>query len=462
MSFPQATWSAVDAGGVRWCVAPEVRDALLGPAGLRLDEWLQSGQASIVKQGPHRVVYRVNLGHEVVYIKHNLLPDMRSCLRQLVRPSKARMEYDRAVAIASRGVATVEPLAVGERQALLGIGDSYLVTRGLEETQTLNSFLVATLVPMAPLRQTRLRQRLARALGILVAQLHNAGIRHNDFHAANILVRLDDGDEPVLSLIDLNAVNVGKPLDWQAGIDNLVIFTRWFVPRVSRADRLRFWRVYYEARGVGVWPSSVRGPREHFALARAVERLALRSMLAFWKNRDARTLCSNRYFRRLRGRGVAGHAVTDVDPAAVAGLLADPDAPFRQPGVRLLKDSRSSTVAEFELPTATGMCRVIYKRFRMTTWSDPWAALLRQSPALRSWQMGHGFRERCLPTARPLLVLHRQRHGLKREGYLLAEKIENALDLHAFLAELPVVAPRFEGRQPPGDARSSCRFALST
>jgi serine/threonine protein kinase len=54
--------------------------------------------------------------------------------------------------------------------------------------------------------------------------------------------------------------------------------------------------------------------------------------------------------------------------------------------------------------------------------------------------MGHGFRERDLPTARPLLVLHRRRHGLRHEGYLLMEKVENALDLHAFvqrLAELP-------------------------
>jgi hypothetical protein len=102
----------------------------------------------------------------------------------------------------------------------------------------------------------------------------------------------------------------------------------------------------------------------------------------------------------------------------------------------LLKDSRSSTVAEFELPTAQGPSRVIYKRFCVTHWSDGWAALVRRSPALRSWQLGHGFRERCLPTARPLLVLHRRKYGLKREAYLLAEKVENAVDLHGFLAQL--------------------------
>jgi tRNA A-37 threonylcarbamoyl transferase component Bud32 len=436
MSFPPHDWSNVDAAGIRWWVAPQVRQALIGPDGLRLDEWLKSGQACIVKQGPHRIVYRVDLGHEVVYVKHNLVRDPRAWLRQMVRPSKARMEHDRAVAIAARDLPTVEPLAVGERRGLLGAGDSYLVTRSLDDTETLNSFLARKLVPLEPLRRARVRQRLARALGRLLARMHDAGIRHDDLHAANILVRLGADDEPCLFLIDLHAVHIGKPLAPAASLDNLVIFTRWFVPRVSRADRLRFWRTYFEARGWGVWPKGTRGPRGHFALARELEQWAMASTLAFWKHRDPRALANNRYFRHESAGDVKGHAVTDLDSAAVARLMADPDAPFRQAGVKLLKDSRSSTVIEFDLATVTGVHRVIFKRFRVTSWSDPWTSLLRRPAALRSWQFGHGFRERCLPTARPLLVLHRVRHALKHEGYLLTEKIENTLDLHTFVAQL--------------------------
>src|SRR5439155_3212374 len=122
----------------------------------------------------------------------------------------------------------------------------------------------------------------------------------------------------------------------------------------------------------------------------------------------------------------AGHTVSDLDPAAVAALTANPDEPFRRPGVKLLKDSRSSTVAELELTVGGVPRRVIYKRFRVTAWSDPRANLVRRSPALRSWVYGHGLRERCLPTARPLAVLHRRRRGLSYEGYLLTEKIEGA------------------------------------
>jgi hypothetical protein len=422
---------------VRWSVAPALDTALFKPDGLPLDQWLESGQATVVKQGPHRIVFRVALGDgRVIYVKHNLLPDFRTFLRQLVRPSKARIEFDRAIAVAARGVPTIAPLALGERQAFLGACDSVLVTRGLDDTQTLNSFLATTLVPMPPARHARVRQRLAAALGRFVAHLHNAGVRHDDLHAANILVKLTEDDQPQLYLIDLNAVRVGPRLDWAAGRDNLVLFTRWFVPRVGRADRLRCWRAYYRERGLGDWPRGCRGDRKHFALAREVEERTLASTLAFLKKRDARCFGQNRYFRRLRRPGLIGHAVADFNAAVLAQLLHDPDALFRQPGVRLLKDSRNSTVAEFECVCDGVPRRLILKRFGVTDWSDPWASLLRPSSALRSWLFGHGFRERCLPTARPLVVLHRVRGGMFREGYLLAEKIEHAVDLHVFAAQL--------------------------
>jgi hypothetical protein len=53
---------------------------------------------------------------------------------------------------------------------------------------------------------------------------------------------------------------------------------------------------------------------------------------------------------------------------------------------------------------------------------------------------GHGLYERLFPTARPLFVFHRTRGGLPFTGYLLAEKIEGAIDLHGYasrLADLP-------------------------
>ena len=89
--------------------------------------------------------------------------------------------------------------------------------------------------------------------------------------------------------------------------------------------------------------------------------------------------------------------------------------------------------------------RVIFKRFRVTSWKDPLASLVRHTPAMRSWIHGQGFRERGLPTAQGpcSVVLHRQAFGMYQEGYLLTEKIDHAADLHDYIATLqPLPQPR--------------------
>jgi hypothetical protein len=171
-------------------------------------------------------------------------------------------------------------------------------------------------------------------------------------------------------------------------------------------------------------------------LARDVEERAWQSNLDFWRNRDARCLVSNRYYQRVKRGAFQGHAVRDLDREALTTLLADPDAPFGGEGVQLLKDSRSSTVVEMNV-IVDGVSRpAIYKRFRVTSWSDPWLSLMRPTGALRSWVMGQGLRERCLPSPRPLAMFHRLDHGRPAEGYLLVEKVEAACDLKQYVQEL--------------------------
>jgi tRNA A-37 threonylcarbamoyl transferase component Bud32 len=430
--------------GMRWQVQPAYRDLLFGPEGLRLPEWLGAGLAHVVKHGPHRTVYRVALPGLGFYLKHYRLPDLRARLRQFVRPTKARMEFDRALAVAARRVPTVRPLAVGEACHGSKANDSFLITRTLDDAEAVSAFIETTLPGLNPNLQTRLRQRLAVALGEFVAGMHNAGIIHRDLHAANVLIRLESQDELSLHLVDLHAVNLGQPLSWRISRKNLVVLNRWFVLRSSRSDRLRFWLAYCRMRFGADNPEPRTENRPYWFLspylwrdlARDLEERTWQSNLSFWRSRDRRCLANNRYYQRIDTDQVAGFAVRDLDADALGRFLVDPDAPFADADAKLLKDSRSSTVVEFDLPVNGAIRRVVYKRFRVTSWSDPWLALVRHSPAVRSWINGHGLRERCLPTARPLLVLHRRRGFLRREGYLLTEKIEHAENLHTFFQNL--------------------------
>jgi tRNA A-37 threonylcarbamoyl transferase component Bud32 len=413
----------LERGGVRWQIRAGL-EYLFGPHGPRLDEWLTAGQARVVKHGPHRTVYHVVLPELDFYLKHNRLADFRATLRELVRPSKARSEYEHARAVVARQVPTFEPLALGEPCRGSKARDSFLITRTLPETRPLQSFLETTLPQWPVTRRSRLRQRLAVALGLLLARMHQAGIAHHDLHPGNLLLRLVAEDQVELFLIDLHAVRIGAPLSCRARRANLILLNRWFSLRSERADRLRFWRAYESLAN----PCPISGNN--------LERATLASNLRMWRKMDRRCCGGNRHFRRIHADGLAGHAVANIAAESLAPLLADPDAPFERSDAIVLKRSPSSAVIELDLPGADGPGRVIYKRFAVTRWSDPWAALFRPAPAIRSYVLGHSLLLRCLPTPRPLAVWHRYRHGLPREGYLLTEKVEDALDLRSFVDHL--------------------------
>jgi tRNA A-37 threonylcarbamoyl transferase component Bud32 len=426
-------------GGVRWQIQPGL-EPLFGPDGLRLSEWLAAEQARVVKHGPHRTVYHVVLPGLDFYLKHNRLADGRAWLRELVRTSKARSEYEHAHAVAARRVPTVEPLAIGETCRGAGPPCSYLITRTLPESRPLSSFLEVTLPQWPAPRRTRMRQRLAAALGRLLAQLHDAGITHHDLHPGNLLLRLDGDDHPALFLIDLHTIHLGAPLSWPARRANLIVLNRWFALRSERTDRLRCWHAYRTA--AGAQPAASSGDAGPIA---ELERGTLASNLRFWRGLDRRCQGRNRHFRRVRSASVSGHAAADLAPEYLAPLLADPDAPFDRADAVVLKRSASSAVVELDLPGPQGARRVVYKRFAVTRWRDPWTALFRPTPALRSYIMGHGLRLRCLPTPRPLAVWHRYRRGLPHEGYLVTEKVADALELLPFVDHLNTLAAA-EGR----------------
>lgn len=206
--------------GFRWRVPSEYCDVFLGADGrLRLDEWQTAGQARIVKRVRYRTIYHVTLPGLAFYLKHYPVVDLRTWLRQLVRPSKARGEYDKAIEIAKRGVSTFEPLGLGERPTFLGAAESYLISRALEDTEPLSAFVEHTLPAIPAARRTAVGCRLAGAIGEYIGRMHDAGILHHDLHAGNLLLRLAPDDRPVLFLVDLHAVSLHGRLDWPTASD---------------------------------------------------------------------------------------------------------------------------------------------------------------------------------------------------------------------------------------------------
>lgn len=409
-------WQEVRTRGIRWQVQPWWLDKLLEAGGLRLREWEAEQRLRVIKDAPHRRVYRVELPEGAVYIKHYPVNDLRSRVRQWFRPTKARHEWLVAQAIAAQRLPTIEPLALGESER----HESYLVTREFAAAP-LDEFLTASMDRLRA--EPALRYRLADQLAELLARLHDAGVEHADLHPGNLLAQ-GAPDDLRLALIDLYAAQIGEPLDWRRSARNLQLFGLWFWPRTTPRDRLRFAQSYLSARRC--WPGA---PPDEAAL-RHLEQSGWRYYLDQWRRRDPRAFRAHRDQRHLTGGQQELWAHRSVAASAAEAWLRDPDLPFSQPDVVLLKQSPTATVAEVDLPLEQGgVQRVIYKRFQQKQLWDPLVDVFRMTPAHRSWLNGWRLLDALLPTPRPLLLMQTEHYGLAGPAYLATAKLSGAVDL---------------------------------
>jgi tRNA A-37 threonylcarbamoyl transferase component Bud32 len=427
-------------GTVQWQVRADARAVLLDDRGLRLDEWLALGSARVVKSGPHRTVYRVQLPERTIYVKHYRVADLRATLSQWAQGSKARREWQQIRKAAAFRVPTPEVLAVGEVRRAGFVFGNFLITEGIDSVEPLDRFLDAQLRTLPRPEQSRVRRQLAVRLAELVAHAHQAGLLHEDLHAGNVLVRLRDDGAVETFLIDLHAARMVRRLSWRQARANLLQFGIYFLDAATRTERWRFLRRYLELR-----PELGRDVRTE--AARLCDELWC-TALHFWRRRDARCMTNNRrfYFRDIAT--AHGHSVSELSEATFLALLRDPDAAFQR-NATLIKSSGSSTVARITLDVDGRPTEVIYKRFRCCKWLDPLRALFGRSPALRAWQAGHALLLRGIATPRPLAVMERTPRALVRDSYLITEAVPRAHTLHEYLEQL--------GQRPPREQRATRR-----
>jgi serine/threonine protein kinase len=407
--FGMRGWSWFSMGNVGWWIQDAWFSRIVGPHGLKWKDWEAAGQLTIIKDGPLRTVYRVSLEDSGIYIKHYRVPWIRGKIRQWLRRGKARNEGDKALKLASTGITTVEPIALGEERRLGLVFDNYLVTKEIPGVEPLDHFLEKTLPGYTEARIRSIRRRIGEELARLCARLHEKGFLHQDFHPGNLLICLDANDQPSLFLIDLDALDSHPDQLRISEIrDNLAQINNYFWSRASRAERLRFLELYLKFRK----RHNPLAPEKLSSFSREIEAATRRWAERLWRRWARRNQGTNKYYKVVTAPATWAVLSRKLEREHFHEIAADPDRLIYAPDARILKHSQSSTVAEVTIRTRHGDQRVIIKKIPTLKASDFWFGWLKSHRSWRAWKAAGHMVARSVPTPEPLAYISRGSPGV--------------------------------------------------
>ena len=439
-----AAFASTDVAPVRVIATGNVRWELLGGAsellsshdvGLPVERWVREGFGTAVKQGAGRIVYRVDLPHRSLYVKHVRERGAVQGIKRWFRAGACRREFEKSLELARRGVSAVAPVALGERRVGFWSNESFLVTAAVPQACSLDE-LASRLADESPSPQRAVvRRRLIDAVARLCAAAHDAGVDHDDLHGGNILLRLDtcrfdSAEPPQLYFVDLPGVALSGPLDVARTRASLAMLGAGFWDRTTESERLRFWRSYRAARCRLTLD-------DDDAFAMTVRAAALEHARRTVDRRDKRAWGDNRDFFSLRNDAGTAHAVRDLPRSLVESWLRAPDDLWRAHADQPVKLSVGSLVVAAELPSVSGAAplRVAIKRLRPKSIWKRMAGMFRRHRAWDAWFRGHALLARGVPTTRPLAA-YEPMHAARGDGYLITEWLADAQDLHLYAWDL--------------------------
>lgn len=411
-----------DTRDMRWQIAAGWESELLDSDGLRLDQWLASGQAQVVKRSPGRTIYRVDLPARHFYLKH-YRGGLRERLRQWFRASAARREWQKSLELGRRAISTARPVGLGEPCRPVWMREQYFLSEEIPESKT----LAAAIADGSLDCQTHPGRRRAvlAAVARFVAAAHRAGVVHDDLHAGNLLLSEGPRREPRLYLIDVPKVRFSGPLAWSESRDNLAMLYAGHLEQLSRTELTRFWSIYRQSRPELRLADPVTAGRELIQRAWRHARRTARS-------RDKRPLADNRDFYCLRRTTGKAYAVRQLPADELAGWLADCQQRLNQALDRPLKLTHGSVVVQSSLRLADGPVAIAYKRYRPKSWWKRLLARWRPSRARQSWIRGHALLARGIATPRPLMACVPSWRNEPGVSYLATAWITGALNLHTY------------------------------
>jgi hypothetical protein len=396
------------------------------------------GRTTVIKSGPHRSVYRVELPSGPVFLKHFKIPDWRALVRNILSGTPAKREASAAARVAAAGIETTVAAALGSMRGRYLVRDSFLVTREIANVRPLDQvlrqfFSITEKQPSAPIT-SRFRRELTRALGRLAGRLHRHKLTHGDLHPANILVNADAVDTIRLTLIDLQRVGTRRPFSLLPARIDLFGLYNSFNTVAGRSDRRRFFETYWNELSACPPVGVVRHGRSEKRMARGLEAYCIRALRREqlqndrkWQRPHRRLIVADRGWQRARGLAALGQA-------ALVRFRENPDLLFQECDIRFWRRrSRESRSAVVNLSVGGKIASYdVQETRRPVGWRD-FVLGWEWSRTRKAWEMGHALIRRRIGTVRPLLYLRCRTVSCVRE-FLVTEPSDGMVTLSVFLA----------------------------
>jgi tRNA A-37 threonylcarbamoyl transferase component Bud32 len=406
---------AFEASGLAWRAEPGEAARVRDEIARRLDALERTPGAQVLKRNLVRQVLRVPLadGRRVI-VKRYPVGGAQQLVKYLVRPSRARTEWEIGRALERAGLAAAVPLAYAERRQGGALRDAALVTREIPDALHLNAYIHRHLRGDAG--RDALRAQLYDALARFARRLHDAGFAHRDFHGGNLLVNGAPA-APRLHLIDLHSARRRRRVSERARWRDLVKLLHSLRADSTPAERLHIAQAYAAAAAT---PTRIARWQAEGSLGARIEDALVRLERVRVRSRTKRCLVRSTAFDVSRLDGCRVHHLRTLD-AKDAVALAEAhcrDVEARAPGV--LKIARRSALSRQRL----GAQGVIVKQYRDLWWER--VRNLVRPRALSAWVAGHGLRVRGFDAAQPLALVLRGRGLAMRDAFLVMEDLDPA------------------------------------
>jgi hypothetical protein len=215
---------------------------------IELDPWASLPNMELLKRTNKVFWGRVEAGGEPFFIKGHKVITSRQRVRSLFTPSKSRLEWRATWALREAGVATAEPVAVGELRRLGLLFGHLFASRWIEGLTLLDDFLDARQASSEAADFAALRRRMAGVLGAFLGRLHALGAVHRQ--PGNLF--LVPAEPERLLILDCAHVSIMPTFTDRDRAWGFTLLDYWMRPSVTRwgadeGDYRAFLRAYLAA-----------------------------------------------------------------------------------------------------------------------------------------------------------------------------------------------------------------------